>query len=376
MVIDCWDITKDTGFLITPDPISDLGLIDTGLDDDIIETLETIADDLPDLIQDVYIHEVFDNLTLYDLSSVKRNDPRIIERLHLLYTYFGNAYVHMGETPKQKIPASLAVPVVWLSEQVQRPPMVSYAGMVLNNWKRIQSNAEVTIDNIELLQTFTHLYDEQWFFMVHIAIEARAGALLIALQDAIIAVKNDDVQTVLACLRDVREGLVEITKIFHQMPEHCDPDRYYQQVRQPLFGLKDVVFEGVEQYKGKPQSFMGGSGAQSTIIPAVLAGLGVEHQATQLTHYLSAIRSYMPRQHQNFVNELTTDTLRNYCKEHLHLQDAYNHCLRQVTTFRRAHFYYARTYIFEKSTEPTGTGGTAFMQFLNMLIEETNAHML
>lgn len=160
------------------------------------------------------------------------------------------------------------------------------------------------------------------------------------------------------------------------MPEHCDPDLYFQHVRQPLFGLKDIVFEGVTQFKGKPQTFMGGSGAQSTIIPAVLAALGVRHQQSGLTHYLSAIRSYMPPQHQAFVDRLTTDALRNYCQQHLHLQDAYNHCLQQVTTFRRAHFYYARTYIFEKSTESVGTGGTSFMEFLNVLIQETQDHML
>jgi len=376
MADNCWQVTAESGFLITPDPITDLGLVDTRLDDDIVETLETIAEDLPDLIVDGYIREVMDNMPVFDLSPARNRDPRIIERLHLLYTYFVNAYVHMGDEPDKRIPAGIAVPVVWLSEQVNRPPMLSYAGMVLNNWRRIQAHEALSLDNLELLQTFTRLYDEQWFFMVHVAIEAQAGGLLIALKRAHQAVEDDDVQEVLACLRVIRQGLVEITKTFHQMPEHCDPDLYYQQVRQPLFGLNDVIFEGVEKYRGEPQTFMGGSGAQSTIIPAVLAGLGVEHQATQLTHYLSAIRSYMPQQHQDFVNCLTTDSLRDYCKEHLHLQDAYNHCLRQVMTFRRAHFYYARTYIFEKSTDPVGTGGTAFMDFLNVLIEETQAHLL
>ena len=137
-----------------------------------------------------------------------------------------------------------------------------------------------------------------------------------------------------------------------------------------------MIFEGVTQFDNQPQTFMGGSGAQSTVIPAVLAALGVEHQHSQLTHYLTAIRSYMPQEHQNFVDSLTTNDLRDYCKHHLHLQDAYNHCLQQVMTFRRAHFYYARTYIFEKSTEAVGTGGTAFMEFLNVLIKETEAHFL
>lgn len=376
MTDNCWQVTADNGFLISPDPLTDLGLVETGLNEAIVETLESIAEDLPDLILGGYVRDVMAELPVFDLAPARKHDPRVIERLHLLYTYFVNAYVHMGDSPTQNIPAGIAIPVVWLSEQVNRPPMLSYADMVLNNWRRIQEHEALSLENIELLQKFTHLYDEEWFFLVHVAIEAQAGTLLTALSDAQQAVKNDDVQTVLACLRDIRQGLVEITKTFHRMPEHCDPDIYYQNVRQPLFGLKDVIFEGVDTYQGKPQSFMGGSGAQSTIIPAVLAGLGVQHQASELTHYLSAIRSYMPKQHQDFVNYLSNDTLRNYCKDHLHLQDAYNHCLRQVMTFRRAHFYYARTYIFEKSTTPIGTGGTDFMHFLNVLIEETQAHLL
>lgn len=376
MTNSCWDITAEHGFLIHPDPIHDLGAVDSGLDDVTVEHIETIASDLPDLIADGYIREVLENLPIYDFSVVMRDDPRIIERLHMLYTYFASAYIHMGGTPTHHLTETVAVPVVYLSEQVKRLPMLTYAGMVLNNWKRLNPAKGLTIDNLEVLQTFTDLYDEQWFFLVHIAIEARAGQLLDALRRALVAVKADDTQAVLACLRDIRTGLVDVVKIFHRMPDHCDPDRYYQQIRQPLFGLTDVIFERVPQFKNQPQTFMGGSGAQSTIIPAVLATLGVQHQHSHLTHYLTAIRSYMPQEHQDFVDRLTTQDLREYCKLYLHLQDAYNHCLQQMMTFRRAHFYYARTYIFEKSTEAVGTGGTAFMEFLNVLIQETEAHFL
>jgi indoleamine 2,3-dioxygenase len=376
MTDNCWQITPENGFLIYPDPLHDLGAVDSGLSEAIVEHLETIASDLPDLIADGYIREVLDNLPTYDFSGINRDDPRIIERLHMLYTYFASAYIHMGGTPTQYLGASVAVPVVYLSAQLSRLPMLTYAGMVLNNWKRLDSAQALTLNNLDVLQTFTDLYDERWFFLVHISIEAQAGQLLDSLRQALIAVKHDNTQTVLACLRDIRSGLVEVIKIFHRMPDYCDPDIYYQQVRQPLFGLKDVIFEGVPQFKDQPQTFMGGSGAQSTIIPAILAALGVQHQQSHLTHYLTAIRSYMPQEHQNFVDDLTTNDLRDYCKRYLHLQDAYNHCLQQVMTFRRAHFYYARTYIFEKSTESVGTGGTAFMEFLNVLIRETEAHLL
>lgn len=196
MQTDCWRVTPEHGFLIHPDPIPDLGLVDSGLDDEIVEHLETVMEDLPDLIDDGFLREVLDNLPTVDFSIVRKRDPRIIERLHLIYTYFANAYIHMGDTPTQQLPAPIAMPVVYLSEQVQRPPMLSYANMVLNNWKRIDESGDLSLENLELLQSFTHLYDEQWFFLVHVAIEARAGQLLDTLRQALDAVEVDDASTI------------------------------------------------------------------------------------------------------------------------------------------------------------------------------------
>lgn len=375
---DCWKVTPEYGFLIHPDPIRDLRPYDTALNSNWIAHLESLAFDLPDLIANGQLWPLLDALPVYDFAPLAQAgcDPRITERLHMLYTMFANAYIHLANSPLDRIPAGLAVPLVQISDLLGRPPIMSYTANVLNNWRRLDEAGDLSLENLDIIQTFTHLYDERWFFMVHAAIEARAGRLLKAIVDAISAVTREDVQTVLDCLREVRIGLVDVVKIFHRMPEHCDPDIYYQHVRRPLFGLNRVIFEGVTKFEGKPQSYMGGSGAQSSIIPAVIAALGIKHQASQLMHYLAAIRSYMPQEHQQFIASITTDSLRDFCKTNLLLQDAYNHCLHQMMTFRRAHFYYARTYIFEKSTEPVGTGGTAFMDFLNLLIRETEAQLL
>jgi indoleamine 2,3-dioxygenase len=135
----------------------------------------------------------------------------------------------------------------------------------------------------------------------------------------------------------------------------------------------DVIFEGLEK---NPTPLRGGSGAQSSIVPALLAGLGIEHASTELTTSLMDMRQYMPVEHRAFIQRMRQLELRSYCESRPHLADAYNHVLRQLITFRRAHLYYARTYIFEKSTDPTGTGGTAYMAFLSKLIDETTDYFL
>ncbi len=362
-----WHIHPQTGFLLAPYPLQHLGDIDSRLTATTITTLETLAHALPQATR-----ADLADMPLYDFSTVGDDDPRIAERLFLLYGYFANAYVHQAPAVAV-LPRVLAMPLVQLAAHLGRPPILAYAGMVLGNWWRHDPTGAFTPHNVDVRQRFTPLIDEAWFFRVHIAIEAQAGAMLttlLALRDAIIS--GDDGR-VLDGLRDVRAGLVQITRTFHQMPDLCDPDVYYQQVRPYLFGFTDVDYDGVPD---APRNLRGGSGAQSSIVPFLLGALGIEHAQTDLTRHLYTMRAYMPRPHQQAIAHISTLGLRAYCAERPPLRDAYNHVLRQLMTFRRAHLYYAREYIFAKTTNPVGTGGTDFMHFLNRLIAETDAQQL
>ena len=369
-----WQVHEDRGFLIYPDPLPHLSALDSCLPPDVIEQLEDTAAAIPDLVQNGQVRRHLEDLPLVDFQAWLSDDtdPRLLERLVSLYGTFTNAYLH-SDPPTKHLPAVIAVPFDYLSKMVERPPVMSYANMVLNNWQRVDPDGDLSLENIDLLQTFTGLTDEAWFFRVHAAIEARSGAVLQAANAAITAVREEDDNAMLSALRTIRQGLVDIVQIFHRMPEHCDPDVYYQAVRPFLFGLSDVIFEGVDT---QPRSYHGGSGAQSSVIPAVNAALGVRHEDSHLTHYLNAIRAYMPIQHRAYIDNLQNPLVREFASHSLVLSDAYNHCLRQIMTFRRAHFYYAKTYIFEKSTDPMGTGGTAFMSFLNRLIDETATYLI
>jgi indoleamine 2,3-dioxygenase len=196
-----------------------------------------------------------------------------------------------------------------------------------------------------------------------------------ALQQAAEGAIQEDERMMLLAFREMQSTLVDITRLFHRMPEHCDPDVYYQQFRPYLFSFTDVVYEGVPTLEG-PQSWRGGSGAQSSIIPAALAGLGVDHEQNTLTSHLNTMRDYMPVPHQQFIVDMGRARIRQAAVHSLTLRDEYNNTLRRLITFRRAHLYYARTFIFAKSTNPVGTGGTDFMHFLSQLIDETEHQLL
>ncbi|MGB1287448.1 MAG: hypothetical protein ACPG7F_12995 [Aggregatilineales bacterium] len=61
---------------------------------------------------------------------------------------------------------------------------------------------------------------------------------------------------------------------------------------------------------------------------------------------------------------------------HPGLKNACNTILWQILVFRRLHLRFASIYIAEQVKNPTGTGGTPFMAWLQQLIDETKRQYL
>ena len=57
-------------------------------------------------------------------------------------------------------------------------------------------------------------------------------------------------------------------------------------------------------------------------------------------------------------------------------KEPYNDVLEAMATFREVHFGWASEYIHQRVTDPRGTGGTPYMQWLGQLIDETRAFKL
>ncbi len=154
---------------------------------------------------------------------------------------------------------------------------------------------------------------------------------------------------------------------------------YYHQVRPYIFGFDDIIYEGVKEFSGKPQSFRGETGAQSTIIPAIVRALGLRHQESNLTQHLDIMRDYMPRSHREFLGAIDGTAVREWVQQHreqTELREQYNETIRQMLTFRRMHLRFAASYIANQSPDSLGTGGTEFMTWLQQLIQETEAQLI
>ena len=98
-----------------------------------------------------------------------------LNRAMLLLSVVGNAYVWAGPTPATSVPETIAVPWSVVADKLGRPPILSHASVVLQNWRRLDPAGPLELDNLATQATVLGGMDEQWFYLVTVAIEA-AGA--------------------------------------------------------------------------------------------------------------------------------------------------------------------------------------------------------
>jgi indoleamine 2,3-dioxygenase len=314
-------------------------------------------------------------------------------RAMLLLSYLGHAYVFADENPADVVPAQLARPWCAVAAMLGRPPVLSYASHALSNWRRFDPMQPIGLGNIARLENFLGGVDEDWFVLVHVAIEASAGPGVAAAVSAQDAVQSNDVEQVERELVTIGDTLETMLAILRKMPDQCDPYIYYNRVRQFIFGWMDnpglpdgVVYEGVEAFGGKPQKFRGETGAQSSIIPALDTVLGVDLSGDRLGQHLLELRDYMPTSHREFLDLLAKrPSVRDFVLANADdegLAGAYNRCVELIAQFRMQHLEYAGTYIRgqqqRSSANPVevGTGGTPFMKYLSQHVHDMNEYLV
>ena len=314
------------------------------------------------------------------------------ERAMTLLSYLGHAYVWRGDKPADKLPARVAVPWHEVADSLGRPPVLSYSSYSLHNYFRLDPGREIETGNIALIQNFLGGLDEEWFILIHVDIERKAGPALAALHDCLDAAEARDAGQLEHHLATVHKSIEAIYAGLKRMTEWCDPYVYYHRVRPYIHGWKNhpdlpngLIYEGVDAYRGEPQQFRGETGAQSAIIPSLDAMLGVGHKADVLRTYLMEMRTYMPPEHRAFIASIEArGSVREFVVQAnvASLTDMYNACVEGVERFRTLHLEYAATFIFRqaqtdaKNPHAVGTGGTPFMPYLTKHRDETALHRM
>lgn len=307
------------------------------------------------------------------------------------YSFLVQAYVWGEAEAPTTLPANLAIPICAIGDHLGLPPLLPYSGYVLDNWHRLDKAGGISLDNIAMYQNFLGGQDENWFVLVHVAIEAEAGRALQLATELVEAAAQHDAAKVELLLADMNRVWDAMNAHFDRMPERCDPYIYYQRVRPYIHGWKNnpalpdgLVYEGVAKYAGRPQAFRGQTGSQSSIVPAMDGLFQVVHESDPLREFLDELHQYRPPQHRAFIDAIReASTLRDFAKtQNQSVKDAFNACVEQVARFRTRHLEYAASYINKQAPSgagndtDVGTGGTPFMKYLKKHRDENRAQTI
>jgi indoleamine 2,3-dioxygenase len=287
------------------------------------------------------------------------SDIRYARRAHLVLSWLAHLYIHSQHSPAKKpapspswfsgwttpsqdekdrrdenlgaysftVPASISVPWVALSTQLDLPPILTYATTVLWNWDLRDPSLGFTDDNVFITTTFSNTPSEEHFFKTSLLIERKGVAALTLMRRSLDeAFVGDSLARTRISNNLTRLGKVigDLTKILHDVRLGCDPSIFYWGIR-PWFnggdsavdqvtGEKGWIYEGVGEFEGKRKVFTGPSAGQSSLIHALDVFLGVDHvkkeekvgsaSERENATFMEKMQFYMPGHHRNFLTHL------------------------------------------------------------------------
>ncbi|MFT7583951.1 MAG: indoleamine 2,3-dioxygenase [Cellvibrionaceae bacterium] len=365
-----YDVDPDRGFLPAEDPL-------TQLPPEFAEW-DQLSADLPYLVLTSRVRSTLANLKTPDLDLL--NTQGELERAMLIISALSMAYIWVEQPEIKTLPKQLAKPWAAIAEKLGRPPMITHSSVVLNNWRRLDPNDGIHADNLACTQHFMGGMDEQWFFTATTALEAIGAPALQSLVDAKAAAEGGDVARVTELLQTICEIFKEVNVALMRIWEKCDPHIFYNRIRIFVAGWDQtgLLYEGVSDI---PLKMHGGSAAQSSLLQAYDAALGIEHLHPETQPFLSLMREYMPPKHRQFVEDLVKGTtifdfVQAQKSNSAELADNFNQCIDQLDEFRRAHMEIAVVYVLKQGKngeDGLGTGGTSFVPFLSEARKETKA---
>jgi indoleamine 2,3-dioxygenase len=361
---------KKRGFLPLEDPVTAFPR------DSELVVLDELGANLPSMLEDRGFRQYAKGLEIPPWpESWQLPDQLPLLRLYYLRLGFlASAYVNQtSEDRSTLLPNNIAQPLVHACKLLNRPPILSYDAYALYNWKRFRHDEPIQLGNVDTIQNFVHLYDEHWFIVIHVVIEAIAADILSAISRAYIAVEESDSGDLTVALNIVCKSMWELIKVLRRIPEKMDADLYFKTFRPYIRFFQDVVYQGIDI---KPINSRGETGAQSSIMPVLVAFMKIPHQASSLTKHLLDMRNYMPAEHRHLIENIEQmPSIKPFMQESAD-KDVFNDILDAMATFREVHYHWACEYINRPSKDQIGTGGTPYMQWLKQLIDETRAHKL
>ena len=357
------------------------------------QEINQIAQNLPDLLAAHQLRKVIDQLNAKfsnQLLTFNIRDKREQDIALLFLTVIAQAYIWENKSnPMREVPAILGNTLELLCKIQNRYPTLLYSDYILNNYKWKNSSMNViSLDHIEPIITFTGTGDEAWFIKVHIVIEAVCSQAVFA---AFQLCTRADLDITLLCelLNMITSSIKDSIPVLQQMKNGCDPDYFYNKLR-PYYGAWNLIknqenagvkLKGFDLLGDLCFNYRGVSGAQSTLLPALDAALGIQHEQNAMHTLLQEFRNYMPKNHRHLITLLEKNNVKQkvITSNNEDLKKAWRAAVNGVASFRAMHISYISKYLAKPSGLPVehlvGTSGTT-NEFLAARYTSTRAASL
>ena len=364
-ILEKYEVDRYRGFLPPKDPLTELP--------DAYSEWENLIKNFSAYINAGVIRKKIEELKVIENPDLE-SKPQL-ERAMLLLSFFAHAYVHAPPNSEKKIPASVALPLIRVAEELKRKPVLSHSSVVLNNWRRIDPNGPIDLSNISTLCQFHGGLDESWFYLVTVEIEQVGAKAIPLMLDAMKCVEEEEFVEAAELTNQVNKVMSDLTSSLKKVYNYCDPHTFYLRVRPFLASFESIEYQGTGLAL---QSHHGGSAAQSSVLQFFDAAFGVEYQRKATYDYLRLMRQHMPYKHAAFLDHIEkASTIKTYISKNRELEEAYKKGIERLIEFRNEHLKIVALYVMKqaKKTNATaiGTGGTSPMAFLKNVRNQNDA---
>lgn len=425
MVLDLqtFSVSPTTGFLPAELPLRKLPQL-------CYQPWEDIVENLPSLLLSRRIRDVIEKLPLLETEQLDLLPE--LRRAYLVLGFLAHGYVWGASAPSSRIPEQVARPLIDVSERLGLPPLATYAGLCLWNFREIMpgsddyAHGKFNWDNLTTINTFTGSIDESWFYLVSVFFEYSGGQCVRYGMQAMDHAKQGNVEQLTRSLQELAQAIDHLGSVLMRMEEMCDPHVFYFRIRPYLAGWKNMADVGLDPngviYGAEKahRSYAGGSNAQSSLIQFLDSLLSVHHHSTgerpvpevgskapaepakkgsAENAFLVEMRKYMPKEHREFLAMVDKECLiREFVFENKatapELILSYDACLAMLKLFRDKHIQIVTRYVVLQAkkapkmgssstlrsglakkkaagVEEKGTGGTSLLPFLKQCRDET-----
>ncbi|KAK5789320.1 hypothetical protein VI817_008444 [Penicillium citrinum] len=253
---------------------------------------EDLSRNLPQLVASDTLKDKLERLPI--LSTALLDSEEEWRRAYVVLSFLSQGYIWSGDQPRRELttrpknlPIAIAAPLRRVSEYLTIMPCGTFAAYCL--WNVIPSpkfgNPQINPEDFISTCTFTGSKEEEWFYVISVAIEARGGRLIPKILDAIDAVKENDTPRVRSFLEAFITCVDGIILVLDRMGENLSQEFFYHRLRPYLRGGKNMAQVGLpdgifyplcqcEGGEGEWLAYSGGSNAQSSLIQLMDITLG------------------------------------------------------------------------------------------------------